>query len=323
VGEETIADKAAEAPEESGQAEAPPQDQSATDVMVEAEQEIAAGETAAEATTSEGTGDAETQAVGGADDTAMAPVTDPFIEAMRADGRFQGANFESTADFLDSVVNLRNRMSQRDEDAVLGREMRGDLDAFRKFQDTKRAEEAGQSAWSPPPKPIGIEAELQKPEAERDPVKIEAYNNHVRYVNDRQTAWAQDPDLKLREHTLPAVVRVFNEMFSERERIADVTQFVNDRKDYVNAHGREIEGIMREDGVPLKIAIELHQSRHKGKSTTAADARKADATELASGKAGPTHVPSKTKKARTAATESSGMVGLMREAEAEVGPLDD
>ena len=176
-------DKPSEAPEDTGEASEAPLAPEPEQVMQEA---IAADPKLAEGTPApEGTPDEDATVAPGADDTSMAPVSDPVIEALKADPRFSGASFETAKDLFDSVDNLRTKMSQRDEDAVLGRDMRGDLDAFRQFQKSQQDEEQGRLAWNPPPRPVGMDEELQKAPADRDPVKVDAYNKHVGYIRDR------------------------------------------------------------------------------------------------------------------------------------------
>jgi hypothetical protein len=282
VGEPVTEDKPNDAPADAGQADEAPLAPEPETVMREA---IAAEPEAPEGPAPEGTGDEEAEVVQGADDTSMAPVDDPVLKAFKADPRFANATFETAEDLFASVDNLRNRLSQRDEDAVLGREARGDWDAFKQFQQTQEAERQGQIAWNPPPKPVGIETELQKPEAERDPVKVEAYNKHVRYVNDRQLAWAEDPDLKLREHTLPAVVKVVGEMLAQQKRRNDLETALAPHEAYINKHGTELLELSKR--MPVEDAIELHQLRRGTKPAAAAKARNADAATMASGKTGP------------------------------------
>lgn len=303
MADEVIEDKQSETPETTGEvSEAPPapEPEEVLREVIEAE-EKAAPETAAP----EGTEDGQEEVVQGADDTAMAPVDDPVIKALTADPRFEGAKFKTAKELFDSIHNLRTKMSQRDEDAVLGREARGSWDAFKQFEQGKKDEEKGLAVWNPPPMPIGMHAELQKAPDDRDPVKVEEYNKRLRYMNDHQTRWAEDPDLQLREHTLPAVERLVGEMFAMRDRRTSLETYVDKHETYVNKHGAEIREIMNSEGAPLKLAIEISQLRRGTKPAAAAEAREADATSIAGRKRGP----------RASAPEA-------RAPEEEVNPLD-
>ena len=321
MGEELDTDKAVEAPETTGQADAPPEAQRAEDMLSEAidEETVAA----AEGTEDEGAETGETEVVEGADSTAMAAVADPVLDMLKADPRFAGSTFNTKEEFLDSVQNIRTRLSQREEDAVLGREARGDWDDFKKFQASRQTEERQKNEFSPPPMPVGWDIESQKPEAERDQVKVQQYNDRTRSIQDWATNVFTDPQEHLMNRmVLPQVVNVVHEILAAKARETEVRTYVEERADYVNAHGREIESLMTSEQIPLKIAIELHQGRNKSKSTTAAKARDADATTEAKKRAGPTHVASPTKAAADAGENLNDLTAIAREA-AGIGPLSD
>jgi hypothetical protein len=314
VADEIDADKLADAPAEAGQAEEAPQNPDAEEVV----QEALDAETKAEAP--EGTGDEE-QVETQADDTSMAPSSDVVLEAIKKDPRFANSTFTDSDSFFESVANLRAAYSQRNEDAVLGRQVAPHFAEFEKWREQQDKEAKGQRSWNPPPMPIGIEDELLKPEGERNAAKIEAFNARRQYINDRQRTWIEDPDKQLAEHTLPAVERLVNEMFAARERKADLTTYADQHQDYIEKpeNYAGIKSLM-EEGVPFKQAVELHQLRSGTKATKATKAKEVEVAELASASKGPR--PSPRSKEEVAAEQLNDLdPGAIVRAELAKGPL--
>jgi len=319
VGELVSEDKLSEAPEDTGEASEAPSAPNPEELMheaIEAEEKTEA----AEAPAPEAEGGDEEAVVVGTDDTSMAPSTDPIIEALKADPRFASSTFDSKETFFDSVHQLRSALSQRDEDAILGREVKGNWDDFQKFQESQQQEQS-KAAFNPPPMPIGMDVELQKPEAERDPVKVEQYNARTRYNNDRWSEWMQEPNKLLSDLILPAVEKLTGEMLATQNRRTQLESELKPHTDYINQHGAEITQIMQSEGVTnAKVALELHQLRSGTKPVEAAKARKADAARIAGDSKGPrVSAPAR----RPAATEVNLLdpQSIVR-AELEKGPVD-
>jgi len=290
---EGTADKPTEAPEKTGQAEEAPPVLDAEEMVREAvDAEKPEGAAADAKAAPEGAGDEEVIDTEGADSTTMA--TDPVIAAFNADPRFKGHSFKSGQEALDSIANLRSAVGRVDEDRALGRQYREHGETFRQFLASQQPEQKPKRAFDPPPLPVGWDQEALKPEAERDSEKVRKFNERQRYKDEFWGKVTDDPDTHLLGgYVMPAVERMVHEMFAQRERIATVRAELLKDEAFVETHGPEIQALARE--MPVERALELVQLRHKQKPQKAAEARDADAAQLATETAGPTHGPSRVK----------------------------
>jgi len=310
VGEPVIEDKPSETPEETGEVSEAPSEPSPEEIVQE---EVAAAEPAPE-----GNEDEEQEVVQGADDTSIAPSTDPVMTAFKE--RYPDATFKDKDELFDSFENLRTRLSQRDEDAVYGREVRSHGDAYDRFRESLEKEQAEKTGFVPPEMPVGMHLELQKPEAERDPQKVEQYNSRQRYIGDRWAEWMTEPNKMLSELVLPAVEKMTGEMFAMQSRKLELKAALEPHNEYINKYGPEILEMSKR--MPVEEAIELHQLRRGTKPVQAAQARNADAAKIASSKKSGPRVSEPGRRPPKETVNLSDPASIMR-AELAKGPVDE
>jgi hypothetical protein len=248
-----------------------------------------AGEIAGDALGGEEVESVDQTVVAGADST----IIDPILDRMSKDERFKGHTFKSGEEALEAFANARAAVGRFDEDRRLGREARADWAEFqdyrRKQEEARKKEDETPPPWAPPPLPVGLEQELAKPEAERDPKKVQEAAAHYTYVQDKWNQWTRDPNAFVREMVLPNVDRIVTERMNMQTRQGELRTALQPDEKFIEANGAEIKAEM-DAGLPLLKAVEMVKLRHKGKQTDAEDAKEQDVSRLEEGSPpGPKH----------------------------------
>jgi hypothetical protein len=189
--------------------------------------------------------------------------------------------FDSAEALAESYVNLRSKISQRDQMAQLGQLVLPHMDKVSKLlgQSQEESPAAPKPGWNPPELLPGAALELMKPEAERDPKLAASAQAFQDYVQTHWQGWMADPGKFYDDVIKPRVQAEMQQVAAVSQADAANRKLVAQHAEYLKdpQHKSEVLGFVRDDQMGLDRAIQLSKLLTKERAAASA-AAKANAT---------------------------------------------
>lgn len=184
-----------------------------------------------------------------------------FLTALKAEG-FEHS-FQDAKSAAKSYVELRNKLAQRDQLAQLGQTV---LPHYNKFVEWQKAQEQAKPAakekplpWDPPHQfnPVWL-TEMQKEEAERNPVVANQLNEYLSYTTQKWQDWMFNPNKMVEELVGPAIEARISGLQEEMRQRETVTKIVEANRELCEKYNADITQVLQAGG-RLEDALRMAQ----------------------------------------------------------------
>jgi hypothetical protein len=251
-----------------------------------------------------------------------APKQAAWLDKLREAGIEHSFDDEDAA--IQSYVELRKKLSERDQYAQFGQQVAGHYDAFQDYlkqQERQPKHDEPAPPWSPPHSyhPSWL-AELQKPEEAQNQAIMRKLQEYGQYVHEKWQGWMFQPEMFVQEMVMPKIQQMISGSAEAQQRETRLSSVLDANREIASKYQAEIADMVKTHGVPLEYAlamVKMHDELQTMKSGKAVKEKVDEKRDMRTERASPASIPSKRK-----AVEATGVVAQNPHA-AEKGSEED
>lgn len=180
-------------------------------------------------------------------------------------------NFASDEDLVKAYANARRKISERDEDAALGRTLRDfgvqspeDLEGLVRNKERQPETRKPDSGWSPPhqwdPAWDRVIQRVENEDGSHDykgpPEVIRKVKEYESYVQSEMSQFMRDPAGTILRWTEPVLRGITQEEFLRNQGRTQYDKYMEENGDFIGENRSEIHALMREKGFTAMAAVE-------------------------------------------------------------------